>query len=204
MVGSKLWPTFTAKTIGLMFFVFAALSALGGLVQVNPVWLYGPFVPAAVSAGSQPDWYLGWLEGALRVMPPWEIRAFGFEVPNPFYPGVLLPGLFFSSSAWKRRFSRRQTWPARRSNTTFRAASPMQSSGMWTSTPRSCARRAPHGSSESFGGGRTGTRANFSKEGRRRLLSVANKIVSTTVVGTKPCLPRSVFTTRTPCSGWPR
>jgi len=95
VVGSKLWPTFTAKTIGLMFFVFAALSALGGLVQVNPVWLYGPFVPAAVSAGSQPDWYLGWLEGALRVMPPWEIRAFGFEIPNPFYPGVLLPGLFF-------------------------------------------------------------------------------------------------------------
>jgi ubiquinol-cytochrome c reductase cytochrome b subunit len=48
-----------------------------------------------VSAASQPDWYMGWLDGALRIMPPWEIRAFGFVVPNPFFPGVLLAGLTF-------------------------------------------------------------------------------------------------------------
>ena len=48
--------------------------------------------PSAVSAGSQPDWYIGWLEGALRLMPPWELRLGGFEIPNPFFPGVLLPG----------------------------------------------------------------------------------------------------------------
>ena len=45
-----------------------------------------------MSAGSQPDWYIGWLEGALRLMPPWEVRIGGFEIPNPFFPGVLLPG----------------------------------------------------------------------------------------------------------------
>ena len=39
------------------------------------------------SAASQPDWYMGWLDGALRLMPGWEIRAFGFEIPNPFFPG---------------------------------------------------------------------------------------------------------------------
>jgi ubiquinol-cytochrome c reductase cytochrome b subunit len=83
VVGSKLWPTFTAKTLGLFFFVFA-------------VWLYGPFKAAAVSSGSQPDWYIGWLEGALRLMPSWEIRVAGFEIPNPFFPGVLLPGLTFT------------------------------------------------------------------------------------------------------------
>ena len=49
-----------------------------------------------VSAASQPDWYMGWLDGALRLMPPLEIRAFGYEVPNPFFPGVLLPGVFFT------------------------------------------------------------------------------------------------------------
>ncbi len=87
VVGSKLWPTFTAKTLGLFFFVFAVCAALGGLAQINPVWLYGPFQPAAVSAGSQPDWYIGWLEGALRLMPPWELRLGGFEIPNPFFPG---------------------------------------------------------------------------------------------------------------------
>jgi ubiquinol-cytochrome c reductase cytochrome b subunit len=95
VVGTRLWPTFTTKTLGLFFFVFAVLAALGGLAQINPVWLYGPFEPAAVSAGSQPDWYVGWLEGALRLFPSWEIRAFGFEVPNPFFPGVLLPGIVF-------------------------------------------------------------------------------------------------------------
>ena len=76
--------------------MFAVCAALGGLAQINPVWLYGPFQPSAVSAGSQPDWYIGWLEGALRLMPPWEIRIGGFEIPNPFFPGVLLPGITFT------------------------------------------------------------------------------------------------------------
>jgi ubiquinol-cytochrome c reductase cytochrome b subunit len=96
VVGSKLWPTFAAKTGGLFFFVFATCAALGGLVQINPIWLYGPYDPSAVSAGSQPDWYIGWLEGALRLMPPWEIRVAGFEIPNPFFGGVLLPGITFA------------------------------------------------------------------------------------------------------------
>ncbi|HXY93261.1 MAG TPA: ubiquinol-cytochrome c reductase cytochrome b subunit [Acidimicrobiia bacterium] len=96
VVGSKLWPTFTAKTLGLFFFVFAVCAALGGLAQINPVWLYGPFKAQAVSSGSQPDWYIGWLEGALRLMPPWELRVAGFEIPNPFFPGVLLPGVTFA------------------------------------------------------------------------------------------------------------
>ena len=66
------------------------------LAQINPIWLYGPFDPAEVSARpSQPDWYMGWLDGALRLMPGWEIRAFGFEIPNPFFPAVLLAGLTF-------------------------------------------------------------------------------------------------------------
>ena len=48
-----------------------------------------------MSSASQPDWYMGWLDGALRIMPGWEVRAFGFEIPNPFFPGVLLAGLTF-------------------------------------------------------------------------------------------------------------
>jgi ubiquinol-cytochrome c reductase cytochrome b subunit len=96
VVGARLWPTFTAKTLGLFFFVFAVCAALGGLAQINPVWIWGPFQPAAVSAGSQPDWYVGWLEGSLRLLPAWETRAFGFEIPNPFYSGVLLPGITFT------------------------------------------------------------------------------------------------------------
>ena len=67
-----------------------------GVFQINPIWVYGPFDPAEVSAASQPDWYMGWLDGALRIMPGWEIRALGFELPNPFFPAVLLAGLTFA------------------------------------------------------------------------------------------------------------
>jgi len=95
VVGAHLWPTFMAKTVGLFFLTFGVLAALGGLAQINPIWLWGPFEPAAVSSGSQPDWYLGWLEGSLRLLPHWEIRAFGFEIPNPFFSGVLLPSVTF-------------------------------------------------------------------------------------------------------------
>jgi len=101
VVGARLWPTFTAKTLGLFFLVFAVLAALGGLAQINPVWIWGPFEPAAVSAGSQPDWYVGWLEGSLRLFPEWETRLFGFEIPNPFYSGVLIPSVTFGALyAW--------------------------------------------------------------------------------------------------------
>ncbi len=95
VVGSRLWPTYAAKSLGLFFFVFAALAALAGLVQINPVWLYGPFNAAAVSSGSQPDWYIIWLEGALRLFPSLDFHIAGHLVPGIFLPGVLMPGIFF-------------------------------------------------------------------------------------------------------------
>jgi ubiquinol-cytochrome c reductase cytochrome b subunit len=93
--GPKLWPTYALKSLGLFFAVAAVLCLLGGLFQINPIWLYGPYHAAQVSSPAQPDWYMGWLEGALRLFPPWEIRAFGFEIPNPFFPAVALAGLTF-------------------------------------------------------------------------------------------------------------
>jgi ubiquinol-cytochrome c reductase cytochrome b subunit len=63
-----------------------------------------------VSAGSQPDWYIGWLDGALRVMPPLEIRLFHHTIANPFFPGVVMPGITFALLyAWpflEQRFSK--------------------------------------------------------------------------------------------------
>jgi ubiquinol-cytochrome c reductase cytochrome b subunit len=95
VVGSRLWPTYTAKSVGLFFAITAVLAALGGLAQINPVWLYGPFSPSAVSSPAQPDWYMGWIEGALRLFPNWEFRGFGHAVANPFFPAVVLPGVTF-------------------------------------------------------------------------------------------------------------
>ena len=95
VVGERLWPTYAAKALGLFFLTAAVVCFLGGVFQINPVWLYGPFDPAEVSSASQPDWYMGWLDGALRIMPGYEVRAFGFEIPNPFFPGVLLASITF-------------------------------------------------------------------------------------------------------------
>ena len=96
VVGERMWPTYAAKATGLFFLVAALLFFLGGVFQINPVWVFGPFNPAQVSSASQPDWYMGWLDGALRIMPGWEMRAFGYEIPNPFFPGAGLGGLTFA------------------------------------------------------------------------------------------------------------
>ncbi|MFN2613698.1 MAG: cytochrome bc complex cytochrome b subunit [Actinomycetota bacterium] len=99
--GAVLWPTYTAQSLGLFAGVGAVLTALGGLVQINPIWLYGPFRPEAVTSPAQPDWYLGWTEGALRIFPAWEIHIGSYRIANPFFPAVLLPGLtFFMLYAW--------------------------------------------------------------------------------------------------------
>ncbi|MGH9136717.1 MAG: cytochrome bc1 complex cytochrome b subunit [Acidimicrobiales bacterium] len=95
VVGERMWPSYAAKALGLLFLTGALLSFLGGVFQINPVWLFGPFDPAEVSAASQPDWYMGWSDGALRLMPGWEIRNFGYEIPNPFFPGPMLMTITF-------------------------------------------------------------------------------------------------------------
>jgi ubiquinol-cytochrome c reductase cytochrome b subunit len=95
IVGSKLWPTYAARSIGLFAGVFGLIAFLGGLAQINPIWLYGPFKPAAVTTASQPDWYMGWLEGALRLAPGWRIHLFGYTISELFWPGVVLPGITF-------------------------------------------------------------------------------------------------------------
>jgi ubiquinol-cytochrome c reductase cytochrome b subunit len=95
VVGSKLWPTYATRSTALFCAILAVLFALGGLVQVNPIWLYGPFEPSQVSSPAQPDWYIGWVEGALRMYPPWEFRIFGHLVPNPFVPAVVVPAVTF-------------------------------------------------------------------------------------------------------------
>ncbi len=94
--GSRLWPQYALKSAGLFMMVIAVLTALGGIFQINPIWIYGPYQPYNASAGSQPDWYVGWLDGFLRLWPHWEFRSFGHEIANPFFPGVLIPGVIFT------------------------------------------------------------------------------------------------------------
>ena len=94
VVGNRLFPTFAAKATGLIFVVFGVCAALGGLVQINPIWLWGPYNPAQVSAGSQPDWYIGFLDGSTRIFPPWDINLPGnYTIPALFWPTVVIAGL---------------------------------------------------------------------------------------------------------------
>src|SRR3954468_10563358 len=94
--GERIFPTYAAKAGGFFFIVFAALAALGGFAQINPVWLFGPYEPRAVSSGSQPDWYMMFLDGSTRLFPSWEIRLWHHTVPPLFWPTVVLPGILFT------------------------------------------------------------------------------------------------------------
>ena len=108
VVGTPLWPAYALRSIGLLFAVVGVLVALGGLVQINPVWQYGAFETWLGTNGAQPDWYLGWLIGALRLMPSFDVVIGGRTViPNPFFGGVLFPavlfGLLYAWPALERR-----------------------------------------------------------------------------------------------------
>jgi ubiquinol-cytochrome c reductase cytochrome b subunit len=102
VVGTPLWPGYALRSAGLLCAVAAVLVLLGGLVQVNPVWQWGPYELDHATNGAQPDWYLGWLIGGLRLMPPLEIQVFGRTlVPNPFWGGIAFPTVVFGVlAAW--------------------------------------------------------------------------------------------------------
>jgi ubiquinol-cytochrome c reductase cytochrome b subunit len=96
VVGTPLWPGYSLRSLGLLFATAGVLFLLGGLVQVNPVWQWGPYEIYNGTNGAQPDWYMGWLIGALRLMPPIEPSAFGYTLfPNPFFGGLLVPTVVF-------------------------------------------------------------------------------------------------------------
>jgi ubiquinol-cytochrome c reductase cytochrome b subunit len=85
---------------------------MGGLIQINPVWLWGPYETYLSTNGAQPGWYLGWLIGALRLVPSIEPTIGDFTlVGNAFFGGALFPLLVFALLyAWptlERRAGRR-------------------------------------------------------------------------------------------------
>lgn len=96
VVGTPMWPAYALRSFGLMFAVAAVLFLLGGLVQINPIWQWGPYHTYLSENGAQPDWYIGWLIGALRVMPNFEPAIGSYTIiPNPFWGGALFPLVVF-------------------------------------------------------------------------------------------------------------
>jgi ubiquinol-cytochrome c reductase cytochrome b subunit len=111
VVGTPMWPGYALRSLGLMCAVAAVLFLLGGLVQVNPIWQWGPYHTYLSENGAQPDWYIGWLIGALRLMPNYEPAIGNYTlIPNPFWGGALFPmvvfGVLFALPTLERRFTR--------------------------------------------------------------------------------------------------
>ncbi|GAA0354708.1 ubiquinol-cytochrome c reductase cytochrome b subunit [Actinoallomurus spadix] len=97
VVGSPTFPQFLTHTLAFFLYVLGALALLGAWAQINPIWLYGPYRPDVVSSGSQPDWYVGFLEGSLRIMPRLAFSFAGHSVAlNVLVPAVILPLVFFT------------------------------------------------------------------------------------------------------------
>jgi ubiquinol-cytochrome c reductase cytochrome b subunit len=101
VVGHPILPVYMAKAGGFFFIVFGVTAFLSAVASINPIWLYGPYTPGQISAGSQPDWYMGWLDGLVRMAPPLETHAFGHTVSwNILIPALIVPGIVFTGMAF--------------------------------------------------------------------------------------------------------
>ncbi|MGH8776122.1 MAG: cytochrome bc1 complex cytochrome b subunit [Jiangellaceae bacterium] len=97
VVGRAVFPAYVAKSGGFLLIVFGVMFAMAATIQINPVWLWGPYDPSQVGARSQPPWYVGFLDGGLRLMPPWAIDVFGHELNlSVLVPAVILPGVILA------------------------------------------------------------------------------------------------------------
>ncbi len=98
VVGYPLFPIYVAKAGGYFFTVFGIIALMAGTMSINPVWNYGPYDPSPISAGAQPDWYMLFLEGSLRLMPGFTEVVIGHYTLslNVIIPAMVVPGILFT------------------------------------------------------------------------------------------------------------
>ncbi len=89
VIGVRMTPYFAMKAGSMMVIVTAVCAFMGGLFQINPIWNFGPFSPAQISAGTVPDWYMAWTDGLLRLWPAWEVYLGDYTIPAAFFPFIL-------------------------------------------------------------------------------------------------------------------
>ena len=130
VVGVPVMPVFAAKAGGFFFVVFGIIVLVAANVTINPVWNYGPYDPSPVSAGTQPDWYIGFADGVLRLVPPgWEFVVFGFTVSLNILVPITVLVLFLAAvalypflEAWVTGDKRHHNIADRPRNAPFRTA----------------------------------------------------------------------------------
>lgn len=98
VVGVPVMPNFAAKAGGFFFVVFGTIVLISSFFTINPIWNYGPYDPSPISAGTQPDWYIGFADGALRLIPPGlEVVLGGHTYTFSILIPMLVLGLFIVS-----------------------------------------------------------------------------------------------------------
>ena len=90
VVGVRVMPVFAVKSGAFFAMVLGVLGMMGGLLQINPIWVLGPYKPSQISAGSQPDFYMMWTDGLARMWPAWELYPFGYTVPAAVAVALLM------------------------------------------------------------------------------------------------------------------
>ncbi|WP_067885469.1 cytochrome bc1 complex cytochrome b subunit [Nocardia vaccinii] len=94
VVGARIVPVFAADQGAFFMFTLGIVALMGGILQINPIWNMGPYNPSQVSAGTQPDFYMMWTDGFLRLFPAWELYPFEHTVPGPVAVAVLMVVVF--------------------------------------------------------------------------------------------------------------
>jgi ubiquinol-cytochrome c reductase cytochrome b subunit len=89
VVGERMFPRYALKQGGFFMSVFGVVALMAGLFQINPIWLFGPYRASEVSSASQPDWYVMFMDGLVRLMPAWQITVGGYSIPPLFWPAVV-------------------------------------------------------------------------------------------------------------------
>jgi ubiquinol-cytochrome c reductase cytochrome b subunit len=109
VVGIRIMPVFALKGGAFFALVTGVTAVMAGVFQINPIWNFGPYNPSQVSAGSQPDWYMAWADGMLRIFPAWELYLGNYTVPAVFFAGAvgmpILIGLLLAYPMIERRLS---------------------------------------------------------------------------------------------------
>lgn len=95
VVGYPMMPVYMSKMGGYLFIVFGTVVLIATFFQILPFWEYGPYDPSPISAGTQPDWYIGFADGALRLAPSnWDIVFLGHTLSLGIVIPVVVLGLF--------------------------------------------------------------------------------------------------------------
>ena len=96
VVGRRFWPDYAIRTAAAFFATIAVIAGIASFVEINPIADYGPYHPWLVPNPATPDWYAGWLDGGLRLGPPFELHLAGHAISPLFWPGIVMPGIVFA------------------------------------------------------------------------------------------------------------